>query len=90
MDAEEACYMYVFDRSFLEESQERHDIAQVGVPDDISDEVAAQSLIGTLTAVGLVQEAAVPKVRPLLLFAVASYILGASTMDSSLVLIAVK
>ena len=37
--------------------------AQVVVPDDISDEVAAQSFIGTVTALGLVQEAAVPKVR---------------------------
>lgn len=36
--------------------------AQVGVPDDIGDEAAATMLIGTLTAMGLVQEAGVPKV----------------------------
>ncbi len=36
--------------------------AQVAVPDDIGDEAAATMLIGTLTAMGLVQEAAVPKV----------------------------
>ena len=32
------------------------------MPDHISDEAAATALIGTLTAMGLVQEAAVPKV----------------------------
>lgn len=44
----------------------------VGVPDDINDEIAAQSLIGTLTAMGLVQEAAVPKGSYLLQTAAAS------------------
>lgn len=44
----------------------------VAVPDDVNDEVAAQTLIGTLTAVGLVQEAAVPKGGYLLQSAAAS------------------
>ena len=35
---------------------------QVGVPDDINDEIAAQTFITTLTVIGLVETAAVPKV----------------------------
>ncbi len=34
---------------------------QVAVPDDISDEIAAQTFITTLTVIGLVETAAVPK-----------------------------
>jgi NADPH:quinone reductase-like Zn-dependent oxidoreductase len=44
----------------------------VGVPDDINDEVAAQTFITTLTVIGLVETAAVPKGEWLLQTAAAS------------------